>query len=422
MAKNKSNKKKRAEHDFYTSPPEVVEELLKRVHIPKTDSIWEPAVGHGALSTRMRELGYKNVLASDIVDRGYGEVNDFIKNPMFFKADHQITNPPFNISQEWVNIALKHVPGKICVFHKLKFIEGQKRYKELFSHGKLEKIFAFSYRVNCSRNDVKSKNSSKEPYAWYIFSRNHDGSAPTLEWIQKEGEDSTPTQSISINTISKISNPIEQVKLLLSRGYSSSSVVEIMKVEYRQTFTKNEITSIRNLTSQRIVREDINEKIASFLPAMKEEEQQQIIDIKENIVEGYDRDFTCRKFNISRSKYYQIHAAYGRFYLPGKELNEQIKNKKKLKYKDVVAIKRLYAEMNGQISYKALSGQFGLSISEIMNVLTFKKHRNMGKKYNSGIKFINDSRVRNLEVIYKKKGINVLHKEHESTEILKVAS
>jgi DNA modification methylase len=139
---------------------------------------------------------------------------------------------------------------------------------------------------------------------------------------------------------------------------------------------------------------------------IKDDEQQQIVDIKTAMSEGYDREFICNKYNLSRYKFYRIHAGYGRYFQPGKELNEQIKNKHKLNSKTVLAIKNLYNNSGGSITYKSLSVKFELPIGEILNILTFKKCNNVGKKYNDGIKRINTSRVNNLYVKYKKKEID----------------
>jgi hypothetical protein len=79
-------------------------------------------------------------------------------------------------------------------------------------------------------------------------------------------------------------------------------------------------------------------------------------------------------------------------------------------------------ELKSKFSYKVISEETGLSIQEIMNILTLKKHRNIGKKYNNAIKSFNDSRIRKLEIKFRKKGIEVRREEFKSPELLKVAS
>ena len=76
--------------------------------------------------------GY-DVVSRDLVDRGYGEVKDFLfMNNEQWDGDI-ITNPPYAFAQEFVEQALKMIqPGrKVAMFLKLTFLEGKKR-AELF--------------------------------------------------------------------------------------------------------------------------------------------------------------------------------------------------------------------------------------------------------------------------------------------------
>ena len=83
----------RPDHDFYPTPRNAVEELLK---VEKFDGdIWEPACGDGAISKVLEEYGH-TVYSTDLIDRGYGHTGaeyDFLtyKHP----SNNIITNPPF---------------------------------------------------------------------------------------------------------------------------------------------------------------------------------------------------------------------------------------------------------------------------------------------------------------------------------------
>ena len=71
--------KDRETNDFYATDPKAVEMLLKLEKFNKT--IWEPACGKGHVCEVLKKYGY-NVIASDIVDRGYpGTLSiDFLKD------------------------------------------------------------------------------------------------------------------------------------------------------------------------------------------------------------------------------------------------------------------------------------------------------------------------------------------------------
>lgn len=66
----------RADKDFYATSPEAIDALKKKVDLPHL--ILEPACGIGSLSERLKELGHE-VWSYDIVDRGYGEVQNFFE-------------------------------------------------------------------------------------------------------------------------------------------------------------------------------------------------------------------------------------------------------------------------------------------------------------------------------------------------------
>lgn len=61
--------------DFYPTPDWGTTALLSWVTFD--GSILEPCCGDGAMAEVIKAAGYK-VKASDIIDRGYGEVRDFL--------------------------------------------------------------------------------------------------------------------------------------------------------------------------------------------------------------------------------------------------------------------------------------------------------------------------------------------------------
>ena len=124
--------KDRESNDFYATSPEAIDALKKKVELPYT--ILEPACGTGCLSERLKELGH-NVLSYDLVDRGYGEVQNFFEM-LSIPDDCKciLTNPPYKYATEFVLHALELVPvgGLVCMFLKTTFLEGKQRYNRLF--------------------------------------------------------------------------------------------------------------------------------------------------------------------------------------------------------------------------------------------------------------------------------------------------
>lgn len=102
------DKSKRRELDFYPTPPDVTHALLRFLKISQKSLVWEPACGDGAMSKVLKQY-VADVRSSDIRESGYGEGGvDFLASS--FDCDAVITNPPFNVSEEFIRHALKQAP------------------------------------------------------------------------------------------------------------------------------------------------------------------------------------------------------------------------------------------------------------------------------------------------------------------------
>lgn len=187
-ASNHTNKE-RAENDFYATDPIAVDKLLM-VEKPSSP-IWECACGEGHLADRLYEKGFK-VYASDIVNRGYGIVQDFLQmkedETSWIKDCDILTNPPYKYAKEFVLHALDLVGNghKVYMFLKLTFLEGKARYKDLFSKSPPKVIYVFSERVMCAKNgkfkEMMDGGGSAVAYAWFVWQKGWKGKT-TIEWI-----------------------------------------------------------------------------------------------------------------------------------------------------------------------------------------------------------------------------------------------
>lgn len=172
---------KREENDYYATDP-IAGELLLRVE-PDLNNIWECACGEGYLAKVFDEAG-KLRKATDIVDRGYGSVEDFLSNTEPYHNGDIVTNPPYKYAQEFVAHALSKVDEgrKVCMFLKVLFLEGQKR-KELFTKHPPKTIYVSSSRINCAKNgDFKTYNSGAIAYAWFVWVKGYKGET-RVKWI-----------------------------------------------------------------------------------------------------------------------------------------------------------------------------------------------------------------------------------------------
>lgn len=99
---------KRQEEDFYATDPYVINRSIEFFHkIELNNNVWECSCGNGSLSERLKEFGY-DVYSSDIINRGYGEVADFLVSTSTDSRDI-ITNPPFKLAYQFVKHRVEEV-------------------------------------------------------------------------------------------------------------------------------------------------------------------------------------------------------------------------------------------------------------------------------------------------------------------------
>lgn len=170
----------REENDYYATDPKAIDMLLKKESFNK--NIWEPAVGGSHLSKRLKEYGY-NVKQSDIIQRIDDiEIIDFLKTHETFDGDI-ITNPPYKYCTQFILKALELIKegNKIAMFLKLQTLEGQERYKKVFSKYPPRKIYVFIKRIQCAKNGL-FKGSSAVCYAWFIWEKGYKGHT-IIDWL-----------------------------------------------------------------------------------------------------------------------------------------------------------------------------------------------------------------------------------------------
>lgn len=101
---NGSKTAKRRELDFYPTPSDCTVALIDFLNIPHGQTVWERACGDGAMSKVFHTRGYR-VISTDIEARGYGESPVNFLTCQDRGADWIVTNPPFNLSGQFITRA-----------------------------------------------------------------------------------------------------------------------------------------------------------------------------------------------------------------------------------------------------------------------------------------------------------------------------
>jgi len=185
----------RVENDFYATHPDSTKALLEVEEI--IYPALEPACGEGHISKLLDET---QTMSFDLIDRGYSgmtmnfleDLGDVMANIVFDTRTRNgvqtiITNPPFNLFQEFVERALNIAGKKVIMFGKLQALEGQKRATFLETTP-LKTVYVFKKRQQPMRNGKEfdevtgKKMSSTMAFAWFVWEIGYTGK-PTIKWI-----------------------------------------------------------------------------------------------------------------------------------------------------------------------------------------------------------------------------------------------
>lgn len=173
---------KREQNDYYATEPKATKLLLEVEAF--SPYIWECACGEGHMSEVLKNAGYI-VHSTDLIDRKYGIVQDFLTTQSTLPGFDIITNPPYSKAAEFVDHAMTIIePGrKVAMFLKLQFLEGKAR-KKLFEKWQPKTVYVSSSRLRCAKNGdfEKAKGSTAIAYAWYVWEKGYTGDT-IIRWI-----------------------------------------------------------------------------------------------------------------------------------------------------------------------------------------------------------------------------------------------
>ena len=189
----------RANLDFYSTDPRTVNDLLQVMpELKNSKRVLEPCAGIGTIADKFTELTGIKVDMSDILSRRNDITQiDYMDLDCAGAYDLIITNFPYKNSTaknpigfaELLVKALKDVApgGYVCSFQRLLSLESKKRYEQIYSKYKPEKIYVYSHRMQCyADGDMSKKINSSIAYAWFVYHKGLDGKfskVTTLDWI-----------------------------------------------------------------------------------------------------------------------------------------------------------------------------------------------------------------------------------------------
>lgn len=172
----------REKNDFYATNPHALEIAMPIFKDILDKNVWECTCGQGHLSEVLKEFGY-NVKSTDLINRGYGEVQDFLKCEDKFKGDI-LTNPPFKLAKNFIEKSFELIEDEryAIFFLKIQFLESKLR-KEMFVKYPLKYLIVNSERQQCAKDaDFEKYKATTQCYCWYIFQKGYKGE-PIVKWL-----------------------------------------------------------------------------------------------------------------------------------------------------------------------------------------------------------------------------------------------
>ena len=164
--------------DFYPTPEWASYALIDNERFE--GGIWEPACGDGTMARVLHDTG-QPVEASDLFDRGYGEIGvDFLKSGRM--VENIITNPPYNSAEGFVEAGLRQATHKLCLLLRLAFLEGANRQRTIFAKRPPARVWVFSERITFYPAGAVQKGSGTTAYAWFVWDKQAKSNCE-LKWL-----------------------------------------------------------------------------------------------------------------------------------------------------------------------------------------------------------------------------------------------
>lgn len=159
------------ENQFYPTPPEATEALIRAMPHLAGQKIWECACGDGRLARVLEHHGCE-VIGTDLIDRGYGQGGVNFLATHRRRAPKAVTNPPFTLAQAFIEHAMRLHLEEVWMLLKTDYYQAASRT------GFKQRIRP-KYKLELSwRIDSLGLGSPALNCAWFGFERDYSG--PTL--------------------------------------------------------------------------------------------------------------------------------------------------------------------------------------------------------------------------------------------------
>ncbi|MFO0580506.1 MAG: hypothetical protein U1A78_41575 [Polyangia bacterium] len=156
----------RAPLDRYDSPPYATEALVRSVPELRGHTLLDPCCGDSSMAWRLRTR-FRRVLLNDIDPQIPTLLHWDLRRPALWesaRADWCVTNPPFCLAGETLNLALDHCRVGVALLLRLSALE-------VCEGREFIELYPPQRTIVLPRIRFRGKGTDKATVAWFIWSR-----------------------------------------------------------------------------------------------------------------------------------------------------------------------------------------------------------------------------------------------------------
>ncbi|WP_051357752.1 hypothetical protein [Leisingera caerulea] len=143
----------------------------------------EPAANRGHMVRVLADI-FDQVDAADVHDYGAGfPVRDYLWGDDPAAVDWTISNPPFKLAEQFIMRAVRTSREGCAFLVRSAFLEGQRRYEDLFAKCPPAFVLQFAERVVMHKGRLAPKGSTATAYCWVVFLADHRSGVTELHWV-----------------------------------------------------------------------------------------------------------------------------------------------------------------------------------------------------------------------------------------------
>jgi len=178
--KGSKNRNTTGGNDLYETNPKYIDDLFIYEKYENDGTYFEPCYGLNKYLYNKLKENFDNVDGGDILDG-----NDFLEYDENNKVDYIITNPPFNLSLEFILKMFKVVNKKFSLLVPLSYLDTMKRYYIFHNNDfKCKNILIYSKRISFKKGGgLPDKNLTGMSFCWITWDKEYKGDT-TIKWIK----------------------------------------------------------------------------------------------------------------------------------------------------------------------------------------------------------------------------------------------